>query len=148
MRVGPALKSDSQFLTHGGMCPIASGNVGSLAAFFGCVCAPEMGEHPSRLIFETQELRLTLDVNAGFSQTLDQKTLVFVLGKNQGVRIGTDIGPDVPKHRARDSPAADPKIYKACFPPTLNQRVGQPDLPVELERPRLHGKGTRGSPWF
>ena len=53
--------------------------------------------------------------------------------------------PMSPKTRARDGPR-DPQLRGRDLTPARDDRVGEPDLPVELERSRLHGDRARGRP--
>ena len=56
--------------------------------------------------------------------------------------------PMSPKNSARRLLAGHPEIRGDDPPSALDDRIGEADLAVELERPCLHGKRARGRPRF
>jgi hypothetical protein len=95
--------------------------------------------HTGVRFLEAHELRLAFDLNAGFAQTLDQQTLVLVLGKNQRVRERAEARAQFPEDCPRRLPAGHPEIRGNGPVSTLDDGVSKADLAVQLERARLHG---------
>ena len=94
------------------------------------------------------ELRSPFDLHAGLAQALDQQALVFVLRKDERVRKWAEPGAHFAQHGMGGALAGNPEICGDRFPPALNHRIREPDLAVELERPRLNSQRARRCPWL
>src|SRR5580693_2830049 len=125
MVVRPARKSDLQRLAHGGMCPVAPSNVGSLTRFRCSIRLFQAGENTTSRSLEAQELRQVLDVDATLGQAIGQQTFVFVLGKDQRVWKWADARAHVAEDCMCRLVAGHPEIHGYGLPPTLDDRVSE-----------------------
>src|SRR5207302_11269141 len=83
MVVRAAWETDAQAMAHGRAGAVAAGEVGGLARVGRAVGASETGAHSRRRLLECHELRLALNLNAGFSEAIDQEAFGFVLRVDQ-----------------------------------------------------------------
>jgi hypothetical protein len=72
---------------------------------------------------------------------------MLVLREDECVRVRTDPGAHVAEHCARHLTTCDPHVRGQYVVAARNDRVGQTDLAIELERASLHGDGPGGCPW-
>ncbi len=143
MVVRAARETDAQPLAHGGMRAVAAGDIKSLARVGAAIGAFEPGAHACRRLLEPDELRLALDLDAGFRKAIDQQAFVLVLRIDQRIGKRTDIRAHVAEDHARDMFAAPPEIDGGHLPAALDHRVGETDLLVQLQRSCLDGERTR-----
>jgi hypothetical protein len=143
MIVCAAPETDRRRLAHRRMCAIAAGDVGRFTRLGGSVCPRESGQHTTGRVLECHQLSLSLDVDVGLGQAIDQQTLVFVLGKDQRIRKRTDGGAHVAQDGVRHRLAGRPQIDGSHRPPTGDDGVSEADLAVQFERACLHRQGAR-----
>ena len=75
--VGPARKTDSQYLAETRSSAVAPGDERGLAEVDAAACAHEpRGNHASVAFLESDEFRLSLDLYSGIAQPIDQQPLV------------------------------------------------------------------------
>ena len=67
-------------------------------AFGDAIGTSEAGAHTRRCFLERHEFRPPLDLDAGFSETIDQQALVFVLRIDQRIRKRTEIRAHLPEN--------------------------------------------------
>ena len=146
MGVRPARKTDLQRLAHGGMRAVASGNVGGLTFLCGSIRPCEAREHTTIRLRKAQQFRPALDRDAEFGQAIDQQALVLVLGKDQRVRKRAEACAHLAEDGARHLLAGHPEIRGEGLPSTLDDRVSEADLAVQLQRACLHGNRARRRP--
>ena len=94
------------------------------------------------------EFCVPLDLHAGLAQALNQQPLVFVLRKDERVGKWAEPCAHFAQHGMGRALAGNPEIRGDRLPPTLNHRIREPDLAVELERSRLNSQRARRRSWL
>ncbi len=97
--VGAARKSDAERLAHDGMRAVTPGDVGRIRCFDRAIPTLHAGAHAAVDLLEPDHLGLSLDVDTGGVQAIDQHTFVFVLRKDEDVRVRADARSDVAERR-------------------------------------------------
>ncbi len=115
--------------------PAAIGGVARLDSSVGTL---EVRAHACRSLLKVAQHRPAFDRDTGLAKALDQETLVLILLKDVCVRERTETNTHLTEDGARGPAAGYPQIHGENFSPTVNDRVGQTDLTIELQRPRLH----------
>ncbi len=144
--VGPAGEADLQRLAYAGMRAVAARDIGGIARLPRSIHPFQVRTHSIDVILEVEKLRLALDLDAGFGQTLDQEALVLVLRKDLRIRKRTQTEAHLTEDGSRHLVAGHPEIRSEDLSSTLDHRVRQADLAVQLERARLHGQRARRRP--
>src|SRR5581483_5737981 len=122
---------------------VAAGEIARLVIMFGAVgSAQARGDTIGRLS-KTEKLGLPLDTHAQRFEPFDQKLFVLVLRKYLHERVRRQPLADAIKRDVSLSFAADPEIGCRDAMSFLHDRVGEIELPIELERTRLHRERTR-----
>ena len=98
---------------------------------------------PIGALFEMDELRLTLDANAGPLEMVDEHPLMRVLRIHEREGEGTQSLADGVDPDASPWSAAHPEIDGGYLDAARHGVVCDSDLPVELERARLDGQRSR-----
>ena len=107
-----------------------------------------MREDAIAFFFEGKEFGLALDAEAELGELGDEETLVFVLGKNQGVRIRAEAGAEFAEDRAGGVVAGDPEIHGDGLMTAGDDGVGEAELAIKFEGASLHREGARGGAGF
>jgi hypothetical protein len=123
---------------------IAAREIGGLAHLVGAVATSEPRHDAGVRLLEPQELDATLDLHAGGGQALDDHALVLILGEDQHERERAQPDARAAERRACGAPPRHPQVHGVEMPAVVDQRVGEADLPIELERARLHHERPRG----
>jgi hypothetical protein len=140
--VGAARKTNRQALADGRVRAVTAGDVGSLTDIHGAIAVPDARAHTVGHLFERYEFRLTLDIHAGFGETIDQQAFMLVLRVDQRIGKRAQILAHLPEDHMRSLVAQLPQIDGGHLPATAHDRVGQSDLAIQFERASLHGEGT------
>ncbi len=128
------------------MGAVAAGDVGAGADLLGAVGFFQARLHAALGLLEPEERDAALDRNAEAGKAVDQHLLVRVLRIDHHVGEGAEAAPHVAERDAGDFLAAHPEIDGAEFEPVAQDDVGEADLAIELEGPRLHGERPRRGP--
>ena len=99
--------------------------------------------HAAARLLEARELATALHRDAELGQAIDQELLVLVLWEHEGEGKRTQAGAEIAEYRARAPLAGDPEAHRRHAVPAVDDRAGQMDLAVELERARLNGERPR-----
>src|SRR5207249_10098622 len=89
-----------------------------------------------------------LDVNIQLFEAGDQEALVLVLRVDEPVRKGAPARAQAAEVEVRGSSASGPEICCGEHQARFDHFVGDTELAVELQRPRLNRQRTRSGPWF
>ncbi len=103
----------------------------------------ECRAHSVGALLETDELRLTLDANAGPLEMVDEHPLMRVLRIHEREGEGTQSLADGVDRDASPWSATHPEIEGRYLDAARHGVVCDSDLPVELERARLDGQRSR-----
>ena len=148
MLIGSPWKSNPDRLAHRGTRPIAACQIASPARLDGSVRRSNLCNNAVIRILETEEFRLTLNLDANSSQPLNQQTLMLVLGKDQRVWVWADPHAHVSEHSMRRPSARNPEIRGVDSSSPLDHQIGDAKLRIKLERSCLHGERTRSRSRF
>jgi hypothetical protein len=148
MIVSAAGKIELQNLANDGVGAIASGEISGRAGFGRAVGTFEVRDDAIAFFFEREELGLALDVEAKLGELGDEEMLVFVLGKNQRVRIRTKASSEFAEDRAGGVVAGDPEIHGDGLMTAGDDGVGEAELAIKFEGARLHGESARRGAGF
>ena len=146
--VRSARESDPQPLADRRMRAIASGNVAGFALFRCIAWLFQPSDDTAVRNLEAQEFGLALDLHSSLRQAIDQQTFVLVLRINQRVRKRTQPRAHVAEDGACRRFSGHPQVYGRHLSPALDDRFGETDLLIQLERSCLHGKRARRGPRF
>ena len=142
-RVGFAGKTEAQQLAHVRARTVAAGEVRGFTRVLAAVRILQTRDDTVAAVFESHELKGSLNFNAELTQTFDQQALVLVLRKNDHVGKRADAGAHIAEVHARGVTPLGPEIGGGKPQSALDDRVGEADLPVELERSRMHNERAR-----
>ena len=95
----------------------------------------------SPFILEAEEFGPALDLDPRLAQPVDQEPLVLVLREDHQVRERTQALPHRAEADTGGFPAPHPQVCGRELQSLIDHRLGQADLPVELERPRVDHQG-------
>jgi hypothetical protein len=98
------------------------------------------------LIREADQFSSSLDRDAELFEPLDQKPLMLVLGEDLEEGIGRQVRADRRERQARNRLAFHPEVDSGNLVASLHNGVGEVELSVEFEGPRLNRQGPRGGP--
>jgi hypothetical protein len=124
------------------MRAIASGDERRGAALEAAIGVPQSCGDVIAALVELDELERALDGDTAVAQRIDEELLVFVLWEDEGVWVRTDLGTHVTEEQTGDVLTGDPDVRGRHGAPAGNNRVGQSDLTVELERASLDREGA------
>ena len=141
MGVSAAREADAQDIAHRGMGSVAPGEIRRFARLLGPVRPPQAGPHALAVILEAEELGPALDLDPRLAQPVDQEPLVLVLREDHQVRERTQALPHRAEADTGGFPAPHPQVCGRELQSLIDHRLGQADLPVELERPRVDHQG-------
>ena len=127
---------------------IAPGDVTRLANVFMTFGPAKTGGDAIALIREADQFSSPLDRDAELLEPLDQKPLMLVLGEDLEEGIWRQVRADRLEKQARRRLALHPEIDGGDLVASLHNGVGEVQLSVEFERPRLNRQGPRGGPRF
>ncbi|GAB3784108.1 hypothetical protein GCM10028797_12620 [Dyella agri] len=127
---------------------VATGKIGRMAGCLRAIGQPERGAHAVMRLVKCEQLGLTLHRHSQCLQPFDQQSLVGVLRKDQPERKRAKALADLPERHPCGLAASDPQIDAGNLDATADNRIGQADLPVKLQRARLHRQGARGASCF
>ena len=122
--------------------PSQPGDVRRLEQFLAAFRS-ERRAHSVGALLEMDELRLTLDANAGPLEMVDEHPLMRVLRIHEREGEGAQSLADGVDPDASPWSTADPEIDGGYLDAARNGVVRDSDLPVELERARLDGQRSR-----
>ncbi len=122
------------------MHAVAAGDVLGLTRLGGALCPLDPGDDSARGLLESEDLGLAFDLDACVAKPIDQQSFVFILRKDQHVRIRTDAFAHVAELGVGHLPAGRPEIDRGHSPAASDHRVCETDLAVEFERPRVDGQ--------
>src|SRR5262249_46673936 len=142
MFVGATGKTDLQRFPRRGMRSVTTGKVGRRTLVYHSVRPFEARDDAIRCDLKIQQFRSAFHFHAGFTQTTEKEKFVFVLGKNQRIRVGAEAGAQIAEHGSRRSPSCNPKISGNRLTSALHHRISEPDLAIKFECPRLYGQRT------
>ena len=142
-RVGSAGKTEAQQLAHVRARTVAAGEVRGFTRVLAAVRILQTRDDTVAAVFESHELKGSLNFNAELTQTFDQQALVLVLRKNDHVGKRADAGAHIAEVHARGVTPLGPEIDGGKPQSALDDRVGEADLPVELECSRMHNERAR-----
>ena len=145
-RIGSAGKADRQRLPHGRMRTVAAGEIGRFADLLRAVGPLERRSHAVAVLIETDQLRPALHLHAQGLQPFDQHSLVGVLRKDQREGEGGQALSDTIQGQPCDPGALDPEVGPRNLDAAFDERVGHPNLAVELQRASL--RRPRPGRWF
>ena len=100
------------------------------------------------LVGEADQFGSPLDQDAELSEPLDQKTLMLVLGEDLEEGVWRQVRANRLERQARHGLALHPEIDGRNLVASRHNGVGEVQLAIEFERPRLNRQGPRGGPWF
>ena len=142
--IGAAGKACTDRLAHDRAGAVAAGDVACLAGFLPALRPAKAGDHVLALVREADQFGPALNRDAELLQPLDQQPLMLVLRKDLQERIGRQVRTDALKRQARRRFALHPQIDGGNLVPMFDDGVGEAELAVEFERPRLNRQGPRG----
>src|SRR5712671_4220815 len=93
---------------------------------------------------EADQLAIALDVHAPLCEPRDEEALVLVLRVDEPERIRALACAKSPQLDAGPPLASGPEIRRREDEPCVDDLAGEAELAVQLQRARLHRKGTRG----
>src|SRR5712671_179930 len=93
---------------------------------------------------EADQLAIALDADAPLCEPRDEEALVLVLRVDEPERIRALACAKSPQLDAGPPLASGPEIRRREDEPRVDDLAGEAELAVELQRARLHRKGTRG----
>src|SRR5205823_7078068 len=97
-------------------------------------------------ILETEEFRITLDLDTNSNQPLNQQTLMLILWKNKRVWIWADSHAHISEHSMCRPSARNPEIRGVDSSSALDHEISYAKLRVKLERSCLNSQRTSNPP--
>jgi hypothetical protein len=125
---------------------IAPGDVARLAEILMTFGPTKADSDVIAPIREADQFGSPLDRDAELLEPLDQKALMLVLGEDLEEGIWRQVRADRLERQARRRLALHPEIDGGDLVASLHNGVGEIQLSVEFERPRLNRQGPRGGP--
>ncbi len=141
-----AREAGVQLAAHHRPGPVAAADVAGLADLLAAVGALQPGLDALRRLLEPEQLDGPLDLHVRRPEVLDQEPLVLVLGEDQDEGEGADPLADVADRQARGLLAPHPEIGRLHLEAEAHGLLGDAELAIEFQGPRLHRQGARGGP--
>ncbi len=143
LRISAAWKARAHRLAHPRAGAVAARDIGGAALLLASI-RRQPRDDPALFLGVGNEAGLALHRDTQSLQPGGQKALMLVLGEN----VQEGIGREVFAHRGEVEMnlllALHPKIDAWNLVPVLKNRLGEVELPVKLERARMHRQGARG----
>ena len=133
---------DPHVLPNSAARAVGAAQVGGQVRHCRRVVAGDGGDDPGVGVGHVHQLGVPLHVDAGGVELLFEHLLVIVLRVAQDERVGAGAGAEVLHVQpGRDAPVL-PHHDVLDLHPAVHDLVGEPELPVELQRPGLDAQGT------
>jgi hypothetical protein len=141
--VGVAREPDLQRLADLRMTTVAARQIDGPAVGRRPV-AFDLRDHVIAALLEAGEARAALHLHPLAPKVLDEQPFVLILRKDQHEGKRAQPPAQVGKDDPRRMLAARPQVDRREFQAQPDDLVGEPELAIELERPRVEHQGPRG----
>ncbi|MNQ51970.1 hypothetical protein D3C85_659710 [compost metagenome] len=145
--VGTAGKPGIQGLAHNRPGAVAPGQEAGLTDFLLAVGQMQRGRDAVGGLLEAGQFGVAFHRDAEGLQALDQQPFVLVLRENFQERVGCQSLADLGQWQVRHGFTLDPEVGSRHPMAVLHNRVGQPELSIQFQRPRLDSQCPGRGAW-